>query len=559
LEPLVLRVLTSRGLLDSAAISAFFEPALRDLHDPSLLPGVDRAAQRLLHAARHQEPIVIYADYDVDGITAAAILFHTLRALVPGCAVRTYVPHRLDEGYGLNDAAIAALGSGGARVIVSVDCGITALAPARVARALALDLLITDHHALPAGDLPDAYALVHPRLPGSRYPFADLCGAGVAFKLAWRLATLASGSARADDHTRAVLLDNLALAAMGTVADIVPLVGENRVIAYHGLRRVPTTAIAGLGALIDASRLAGERMDAEKVGFILAPRLNACGRMGHAKEAIELLTTATGPRAAELARQLTRLNEDRQRTERAIAAQAEALALEHAMTGADRRAIVLAHDDWHPGVVGICCSRLVALFHRPTILMRRENARCHGSARSIDAFNLHHALSRCADLLDRFGGHEMAAGLSLPVANLAEFTDRFTAIAAESITDDDLVPTLRYDCEASLDELTEPAVRQLDRLGPFGRSNPAPRLLVRSLRVTRRPEPFGRNAQHLSVFAEHKGRPMRLIGWNWRDRADAIHSGATIDALIEPKITEWNARRTVEPVLSDISINPAPR
>jgi len=552
-NPLVERILRARGLCDPNEIARFCNPVLRDLHDPSLLPDADAAAQRMLDAARAGRQIVIYGDYDVDGITASAILFHTLRAIAPGCDVRTYIPHRLEEGYGLNPEAIASLADAGADLIVSVDCGVTAVGPAQVARDRAVDLIITDHHSLPASGLPGALAIVHPRLPGSAYPFGDLCGAGVAFKLAWRLATLAEGSPRVRDHIRDVLLDALALAAIGTVADIVPLVGENRLIAFHGLRRVPSTRIEGLNALIEASRLSGEKMDAEKVGFTLGPRLNACGRMGHAGEALELLTTATGDRAATLAAGLSRVNEDRRRTERAISEEAEALAVARGMTDPACRAIVLAHPDWHAGVVGICCSRLVGRFQRPTILLRSEGGVCHGSGRSIDGFNLHHALESCAGFLERFGGHDMAAGLSLSESHLEEFTHEFTAIANDAIAVEDLVPTLDFDCEASLDELTPAVVEQLERLGPFGRSNPSPRLLVRGARLVRRPEPFGTRGNHLAFFVEQSGRSLRLIGWNWGSRTEPFHSGDLIDAVIEPKLNRWNGRSSVEPVIADLA------
>jgi single-stranded-DNA-specific exonuclease len=326
LEPLVARVLLARGKRTYEEIAAFCHPRLTDLHDPALLPDIDKAAQRLLSALSAGEPIVIYGDYDVDGMTATAILFHTMRAIAPGAPVSTYVPHRLDEGYGLHSEAIEQLAREGARVVVSVDCGVTAFEPATVARRLGLDLIITDHHNLAGegaastqGDeqLPDAFAVVHPRRKCSAYPFPDLCGAAVAFKLAWRMATTAAGG-RVGDAMRSTLLDMLALAALGTIADIVPLVGENRLIARHGLARLRSTGLQGLATLIEVSGLAGENIDAEHVGFWLGPRLNACGRMGHAREAVELLTTAPPDEARRIATKLTALNEDRQKTERAI-------------------------------------------------------------------------------------------------------------------------------------------------------------------------------------------------------------------------------------------------
>ena len=372
-EPLPARILASRGLRGEAA-SRFLDPKLTDLHDPALLPGATRAAERVLHALATREPIVIYGDYDVDGVTASSILFHLCRAIAPDAPVSIYIPHRLDEGYGINAEAIAALADEGARVIVSVDCGVTAIAPAQVAHARSVDLIITDHHntlapARPGEDppLPDCYVIVHPRLPGSRYPYPELAGAGVAFKLAWRIATLHSGGERVHPNLRETLLDLLALASLGTIADIVPLVDENRVIARFGLSRLRAMNNEGMRALIDASGLASDKISAEDVGFRLGPRLNACGRLGHAREAAELLTTASGDRAVEIATQLTNLNKERQAAERRIFEQAHTLAEESGMCADERRAIVLAHDDWHPGVVGIVCSRLVERRRRPTI------------------------------------------------------------------------------------------------------------------------------------------------------------------------------------------------
>ncbi|MBZ0171517.1 MAG: DHH family phosphoesterase, partial [Phycisphaerales bacterium] len=364
------KVLAVRGVTDARA---FLDPSLLHLHEPGLLPGIDRACERLLAAARAGEPIVVYGDYDVDGMTATAILYRVLRALEPGADVSTYVPHRLEEGYGLNSAAMLELSGRGARVVVSVDCGITAHEPARVAREVGLDLIITDHHNPPDGGetVPEAYAIVHPRLPfaGAAYPFGELCGAGVAYKIAWRMATMHEGSERVAGPVRTLLLDLLALAALGTVADVVPLVDENRVITRFGLSRCRTTAITGLVALIEAAGLAGEAIDSESVGFRLGPMLNASGRMGHAAEAVELLTTEDRSRADEIARGLCELNEERKRTQLKIFEQAVEMAEAAGMTGDDRRAIVLAHEDWHPGVVGIVCSRLVERYSRPAVLM----------------------------------------------------------------------------------------------------------------------------------------------------------------------------------------------
>lgn len=575
LDPLAARVLWARGLREEEPLRLFLDPRMTGLHEPDLLAGCSRAADRLLSAARAGERIVIYGDYDVDGVCAASILFHMLRALAPACDVRTYVPHRLDEGYGLHAEAITQLASEGARVIVSVDCGVTAFDAARAAHDAGIDLIITDHHSLArapsepeaqardepraharGSPVPDAFAVIHPRIAGERgaYPFPDLCGAGVAFKLAWRIATLAEGNAKLTETIRMVLLDALALAALGTVADVVPLVGENRIIARHGLRRIRHTGLIGLRALIEASGLEGESIDEERVGFILGPRLNACGRMGHARDAMEMLTTAPPDRAREIARMLARLNDERRRTERQILDEAIDQAEQVGMTRDDRRAIVLAGDTWHAGVVGIVCSRMIERFHRPTILLQRTEGECQGSGRSIDGFNLHEALASCAPMLRRFGGHDMAAGLALDADRLPEFVEAFTEHANERLRVEDLTPPLRVDCAATLEELTERAVSQLGGLGPFGRGNPPPSLLLCGVEVARPPQPMGARGAHLSVFVRRGSREMRLVGWGWGDRVGALRAGSRIDAVIEPKVNRWNGSVRVEGELRDARI-----
>ncbi|MEM1164741.1 MAG: single-stranded-DNA-specific exonuclease RecJ [Planctomycetota bacterium] len=556
IEPVVARVLLARRRGDEA--ESWLTPSLRaGLHDPSHLPDLDRAAARLLDAARSGHPIAIYGDYDVDGVTASAILWHVLRAVVPHALLMTYIPHRLDEGYGVHAGAVRTLAEQGARVIVSVDCGVTAFEPAAAARECGVDLIITDHHNLPPREsgLPDAYAVVHPRLEGSEYPFGELCGAGVAFKLAWRIATMAAGSERVHEPMRETLLDLLALAALGTVADIVPLVDENRVIARFGLARVRTTRIAGLGALVRASGLAGESVDAEAAGFKLAPRLNACGRLGHAREALELLTTAEGDRAGEIARVLTSVNAERQSIERRIFEEACEAAESAGQTEPSARAIVLADERWHPGVVGIVCSRLVRRYHRPSILLHRDNGTCAGSGRSIDGYSLHAGLAASAAHLTRFGGHDMAAGLALETAHLDAFSATFGAHAAEHIDDSMLVRRLDVDAPATLSELSAESVHRLRTLGPFGRENPPPRLVVRDLRIADAPRLMGERGRHLALRASAGGASaIRLIGWGWGDRAEHLAAGQRIDAVIEPKLNTWNGVTSVEGELVDARV-----
>lgn len=550
--PLLRRVLAARGL-DQADAAAFLTPSLRDLHDPSLLPGLDRASERLLDALRRGERVVIYGDYDVDGITAATVLWRTLRAISPDADVRVYIPHRLDEGYGLNSEALATLAGEGARVVVSVDCGITAREPARIAREAGLDLIITDHHTPPSSqaEMPEAFALVHPRLPGSAYPFAELTGAGVAYKLAWRLLCAHHATTRLPDGARALLLDLLALAALGTIADVAPLVGENRVIVRHGLARLKSTPFEGLRALIDASGLGGEEIDAERVAFTLAPRLNACGRLGHAREAAAMLTEAGYARALEIARELNRQNDRRRSIEQEIVDQACARAERECMTGPERRAIVLADNAWHPGVVGIACSRLVERFARPVILLHDDGECCHGSGRSVRGLDLHGALAACSAHLEKFGGHAMAAGMTLRRENLGAFREAFVGCVNSMLGEDELVRTLEYDCGAALAELTPETGERLAGMGPFGSGNPRVCLRVDGLRVAEQPRVMGQAGRHLALRVRQGERWLRVVAWSWGARAREFGVGAELDALVTPKISTWQGTRSVEGELVD--------
>jgi single-stranded-DNA-specific exonuclease len=572
--PLLERLLAARGFTDEPAARRFCEPKLSDLHDPSLLPGVEAAAARLARALRCGEPIAIYGDYDVDGISAAAILFHVLRTARPEAVIRTYVPHRLDEGYGLNTEALRQLRAEGIGLVVSVDCGITAIEPARIAREIGLDLVITDHHQIPPDQpaLPEAAAIVHPglhgdpalpgkpALPGAApYPFRELCGAGVAFKLAWRFATLWCGSQRVSEALQKCLLDALPLAALGTIADVVPLLDENRILAHFGLRLMKETPIAGLLALIEAAGFQDEHIDGEKVGFTLAPRLNACGRMGHAAEALRMLTDASALEAAAIARKLTAMNAQRQRTERAILDRAARMAEDAGMTTDACRIIILAHESWHPGVVGIVCSRLVDRFGRPAVLLQRQGEVCRGSARSIDGYSIIDGLRAGQDHLLSCGGHEMAAGLSLRAAWFDAFARAVTEHANTHIAVEQLTPRLSIDCDATIAELDMDVVARLRRFSPFGRANPHPALRLTGVTVTEPPRQIGSAGQHLSLRvrdgAATGGRSvLRTVWWGAGGRAGDLAAGLRLDAVIEPKINEWNGRAAVEAELKDVRV-----
>ena len=563
LHPLVAKLLVRRGLGDPARAGDFLQPRLTHLHDPAALPGCDQAAHRIVRAIREQQPIVIYGDYDVDGITASAILWHTLTHL--GATVATYVPHRLEEGYGLNVEAIEKLASSecvlfpnhpGMPLIISVDCGITAVEPARVARQRGADLIITDHHEFDPAALPEAHTLVHPRLPGSAYPFGDLCGAGVAFKLAWQTAKVHCNSDRVPESTKRLLVDLLSLVALGTIADVVPLVDENRVLTMFGLSQIKRTPFVGLNAMLDAAKLNDEKVDAYHVGFILGPRLNACGRMGHARQAVHLLTAAQHNEAQQLAAFLTAENDRRRRTERDIFKQAQTLVEAEQHATPDRRAIVLYHDDWHPGVVGIVASRLVERFCRPVVMLAAngENGYAHGSARSIDGLPIHEAFAACSQHLVTHGGHAMAAGLKLEKHNITVFREALIEFVNHRLSPDDLVNCSDADAVCELPDLTLGLFQQLHKLAPFGRGNPSPRLWLRNVRLNDSARRIGQRGDHLSLIFTDGRRNMRAVAFGQGDLAEKLPAGTRVEAIFEPKLGSWQGQQRCELHVQDLRV-----
>ncbi len=552
---LIGQLLAHRGIVEVEVAERFLRPSLQHLHDPAMLPGCTAAADRIVQALREGQRICLYGDYDVDGVTGLAILYHTLRAADPNADIQRYIPHRVDEGYGLNDEALAKIiDEHGAQLVVSVDCGVTAVQPAKVAKDRHVDLIITDHHEFGEA-LPDVHTLVHPRLDDGVYPFGDLCGAGVAYKLAWEIARKFCGSERVSETFRTLLVDMLSLAALGTVADVVPLVDENRTIVQYGLGRIKNTTFEGLNALVDASRLRDEKIDAYHVGFVLGPRLNACGRMGHAIEACRLLTDARGEDARQIAAQLNAANDQRRNTERNIFQQASERVTTHGYDADDCRAIVLADEDWHPGVVGIVCSRLVERFGRPVVLLNTADGQARGSARSIDAFNIHDAFTACAAHLESFGGHAMAAGCKLPVTSIEIFRDTLVDYANAHLAVDDLTLAMDLDAVVTVEELTIELIDEVNRLAPFGRGNEQPTLLIEAARICQPPRAVGREGAHLTLVVEQAGHTLRGIAWRMGPYADRVAEGQTVDLAVQPKINEWKGRRKAEVEIVDLSVH----
>lgn len=547
-SPLVAQVLFNRGVIEPENVKGFLDPKLTHLHAPESLPGVSQAADLIARAVRDHTLIVIYGDYDADGLTGTAILWHLLT--LAGASVSYYIPHRIEEGYGLNSEAVRQIRQNGAGLLITVDCGITAIEQVRLARELGLAVVVTDHHAFD-GPLPDADAIVHPRA-GKGYPNPDLCGAGVAFKLAWAVARSLCGTEKVAPRFREFLVDAIGLVALGTIADVVPLTGENRILARHGLTGLGRSKLTGIIALIEAARLTDQKLDSEHVGFWLAPRLNSAGRMAGGELAAELLTSATPQRAREIALLLEQHNRERKNLERRIYEEACEIIETHKLASDARRGIVLASESWHAGVIGIVASRVVDRYRRPTVIIALDQGQGQGSGRSIPHFELNRALADCKEHLIAFGGHAMAAGLRIAGDQIESFTEAFVARANQRLTAQDLEPALRLDAEATLSELSEQTVRQLEQLAPFGQGNPRPRFASGTLELDGEPRVMGPSGEHISFhLTDHRNR-CRAIAFNQKDCLPALLEHRRCRVAFTPKINTFRGSLDVEIQVADI-------
>ena len=549
---IVARLLAARGLTGAGDVKAFLSGTMADLRDPDLLPGVAEAADRILAAARAGRKIVVYGDYDADGMCATAILIGCLEAL--GANAAWYVPDRLEEGYGLNAQALATLAAQGASLVVTVDCGIASVAEARHARELGLELIITDHHTF-ADTLPEAAVLVHPRLPGTAYPFGELCGAGVAFKLAWAIATRACGAKQVTPRLREMLLKGMGFAALGTVADVVPLLDENRIYVKHGLECLRKRGGPGITRLLALAKLDEKsQLESEDVAFRLAPRLNAAGRLGQAACGIELLTTTDEARAASLANYLHELNAQRETEERSILLAATKQAHERFDPEADP-ALVLADRGWHAGVIGIVAGRLAERFHRPVVMIAQDSLQgrpATGSVRSVPGFHVHAALVACREHLVTCGGHAAAAGLRVEDVHIDAFREQFLAEVAARLPAALRQAQLTLDGEATLAGLTLDTVRQIEQLAPFGQANRRPLLCATSVSLAEPPRTIGGGARHLSMNLVQHGAKVRGVAFGGAEWLDHLPPpGQPFHVAFKPKINEFRGRRTAEMEIVD--------
>jgi single-stranded-DNA-specific exonuclease len=533
------RILWKREIRTPEAAQEFLHPRIEDLHSPFGLADMDRAAQRLAAAVRNREKVLLYGDYDVDGTSAIVILHTTLR--LAGADVDYHVPHRIRDGYGMRTEAVEEARAAGVQLIVSVDTGIRAGAVVGHARTLGMDVIVTDHH-LPEGELPPAVAVLNPNRNDCTYPAKNLCGAAVAWKLAeGLLVTLDWPEAR-----RGKLLTSLLkLVAIATVADVVPLTGENRILVKHGLAGLRENTNPGLKAILKVAGIKpGETPSARQVGFQIGPRLNAAGRMDDARDVIELFLTNDENRAAALAEKLDLLNKERQETEAQIRDQ---ILAECEKLGISDAGLVFSGAGWHQGVIGIVAGRLVERYSRPVFVLSEdpETGEAHGSGRSPVLFHLLEAMESMPELFTRFGGHRQAAGLKMPASRVTEFRERFAAYAGERLGPGDLRPVLDFDATVTLDELTDQTAAEILALAPFGNANPAPLLALPGAQIARTPEV--KNEKHLFVHLRHAGVTAMAKGWNMAALAPQYRAGELVDAAVVLEEDNWSRDRGRSP------------
>ncbi|MDD5434583.1 MAG: single-stranded-DNA-specific exonuclease RecJ, partial [Nitrospira sp.] len=479
------RILINRGIRDVKSGNEFLHISPSSLHDPFLINDMEKAVERIIKALHNKERILIFGDYDVDGVTATTVYMEFFKSF--GAEVQFYIPDRMKEGYSLNDGAIQQAWSDKINLIITADCGTSSIGPVKLAQGLGIDIIVTDHHE-PPEVLPEAYALLNPNRHDSNYPFKGLTGVGVAFKLINAISHHIAvkkdiGAALCHLSSNIDIFSFLDLVALGTIADVAPLTGENRYFVKTGLRLLTEEKRIGISALKDVSGIAGAEVNVGSVGFMLAPRINASGRLGSAGSAVNLLSSDDREEAMAVATYLDRTNQERQKVEAKIKDEVRELVLKDNCPE-NRKAIVLASKDWHQGVIGIVASKIVDEFYRPCILIHlQDNGIGKGSARSIPGFNIFEGLEGCKELLDRFGGHKYAAGLTVKESNISLLRDSLSSLIAERVKEEDFTPEIKMDAEISLDDISFPLLKELTLLPPYGISNPEPVIFTKGLTV----------------------------------------------------------------------------
>jgi single-stranded-DNA-specific exonuclease len=544
--PLVARLLWLRGMKETLPAKAFLQPRLADLVSPSVLPDMDVAAARIVRAIKQGERIAVCGDYDVDGMTGTALLVRFLR--LAKADVMYAIPDRQSDGYGLSAAGVDRLHAQGVRLVVTVDNGVSAHAALERARDLGIDVVVTDHH-LPGSKLPPAVAIVDPQRTDRPAPQqASLCGCGLAFKLAWGVAEVLPG-ARNDPALRTFLRDAVGLVALATIADVMPLLGENRVLVASGLQSLRGSQHPGVRALLEVAGVNPGGPTTEDVVWKLAPRLNAAGRMNRPEHAIDLFTTDSADRARDLVEELESANNERRQIEKGVVAEALAQAEDRLV---DRHSLVVAGDGWHRGVIGIVAARLVDAHARPSVVIGIEGDGGRGSCRTTGNVNLHAALERCGVHLKRYGGHAAAAGLEVDRDRIPAFAEAFEEAVREQVGETQPESMLHLDGEARPEEFTLDVVEQVRRLAPFGAGNPEPRFALRGAQVAGRPRLMGATSDHLSFAVKVPTGAIRVIAFRQAASHDLVASGVPLDLAVTPTVNEWRGTRTAELQASEI-------
>lgn len=555
LPELVARLLVARGFAAPEAARRHLEPELGALHDPSLLPDMGPACERLARALRDRETILVHGDYDVDGVTGTALLVRLFEQL--GGRVAWHVPNRFTDGYSFGAHSVERALEVGAKLVVSVDNGTSSRETIAELRERGIDTIVTDHHEPPQGELPPAVAIVNPKLASSAYPFRELCGGAVAFKLCWGLAQEVSGSKRARPELRDFLVEAMSLVAIATVCDVVPLVDENRVLARYGLRSLAASQHAGLAALLGVAGLSRQRLAAEDVGFQIGPRINASGRLGSARTAVELLLCRDGARASELAAELDRLNQERKRIERELLASALPAA-ERCADRDEHPVLLVAARGWHQGVIGIVAARLAQRFERPAIVIGLEGASGRGSARSVPGFDLLELLHAGAPHLVRYGGHAQAAGLEVEERALPALRAALLERARSLRRAQPAERSLLIDGALELGEMTPALMRQLERLEPFGERNEKPLLYSGDLRLAGPPRQVGREREHLALELRRGASVLRAMAFGLGARAGELAPGEPVHVVHTPRWNSFRGETKLELVAHDFRTGPSP-
>ncbi|MCU0640535.1 MAG: single-stranded-DNA-specific exonuclease RecJ [Candidatus Margulisbacteria bacterium] len=538
-SPLLERILSSRGIITPAEREAFLNPKLGQLRDPLEIPQIEAAARRVLLAKEKGEKVAVFGDYDVDGVTATAILLSTLRYL--GFSPTYYIPKRYGEGYSLSTNSVKKLASEGVKLIITVDCGIASADEIVLAGELGMTVVVTDHHNLPE-QLPPAAAIVNPKMIKGPHPSKYLSGAGVAFKLAWVLLRL---SGEKDGVFLTSLLD---LAALGTFSDVVPLTAENRILAVGGLRLINERKRLGIKLLAEAASL-GKTIGADRVYFALAPRLNAAGRLEHASKAVELLLTDDPLKGQAMAQELNKINTRRQDIGAVIKDEVFSQLTDEYL--AAHRLIVLAGENWHPGVIGIVASQIVDRYGKPAVLIGINEGVGRGSARSVDGFNIYALLDSCRDLFLDFGGHEGAAGFEIEPAQVPELQRRLRAHLEENVDPESMIPKLELDAQIDPQEISLALVKELNKLAPFGEGNQAPLLLIGNLSLLEH-KTVGKDKKHLKAWFGDNGLRLETIGFGFGALAAKLDYNQRYDLAVNLEANEYNGFESVQLSLVDI-------